>query len=206
MRTSCVQWADLREPTLFPKTWKDNQENQNWGQSRCFQQILRELYILWLNHATDFACFRLQLPSSLSQKLGSYVSALCFHVLLCVLKEMNKGWCCRGTDRQTKVWLRPFFLSSNQTPLLHSIKQNAITPWMLLFWKIISPFFLPNQLRKISRKKTPLHLCVYISVYIGALWCIYFCFSWSVLLMCCSGICIGQALVFQTPKFYISPV
>lgn len=72
-------------------------------------------------------------------------------------------------------------------------------------------YFLPSKLSKMSQvsgphvkgmTKTQLHVCVYISVYIGALWCIYFCLSGSVLFMCCSGTCIGQALALQTPHFF----
>lgn len=77
---------------------------------------------------------------------------------------------------------------------------------MILFWNIISPFSCTirciryhtfQALKKKEWKKT---MCVYISVYIGALWCIYFCFSWSVLFMCCSGICIRSSTGVANPK------
>lgn len=164
--------------------------------------VVKSCHWLWLPD-----CFSLQLPSSLSQKLGTYVPAPCFHGFL---KDMKKGAeVAEVLTGKQKVWLMPFFFfsyPSHQTPPLHSMKKiaNNVNDFISNL-----TFFLPNELCNIKQKgmkKTPLHLCVYISVYIGALWCIYFCFSWSVLFMCCSGICIGQALVLQTPKFYISPV
>ena len=64
--TSCVQWADLREPALSPKTWTDNQENQK------------------LQTETS----RRQLPSSLSPNTEA-MRWPCFHGLLEDMKRIE---------------------------------------------------------------------------------------------------------------------
>lgn len=189
--TSCVQWADLREPTLSPpETWKDNQENQK-----------EKMYFVD-NSAAD-SDLRPARFFSQPKKVGNCASA----PFPCDFTGYE-----RGLILQRYLWVHQsviealFFLSGPNT---HSAQKHFIS---ILIWPISwqinctrsHKFQVPT---KRIEQKPLLHVCVYISVYIGALFCIYFCFFYDqYCVMCCSCISIGQALVLQTPKFYIFAV